>query len=253
MMTLNRYLLVGKDHSPWLVTIAKLEFKWMIRGSLLFSALINIGHGWQYQTDVAMIITQKDEQSNFNMDNYYAYSDYPHANHDLPYFIYSIVYFCINFGFFFILNTGLEVKIVRRMQKELKEKRERFAKMNAKTPTSVSDKEGISSDKINEEKRREEEDKIKENMVIKMVVINGFLNFILRTPDMLFWVEYKNILEALFNERSPPGLLNFIADIGCFAYILTFSANFFIFYKYNKNFNSAVEFIWTRKSTIKSK
>jgi hypothetical protein len=49
MMTLNRYLLVGKDHAQWLVKIAKLEFKWVIRGSLLFSALINIGHGWEYQ------------------------------------------------------------------------------------------------------------------------------------------------------------------------------------------------------------
>jgi hypothetical protein len=49
MMTLNRYLLVGKDHPPWLVRIAKLKFKWVIRGSLFFSGLINIGHGWQYQ------------------------------------------------------------------------------------------------------------------------------------------------------------------------------------------------------------
>jgi hypothetical protein len=47
MMTLNRYLLVGKDHPPWLVSIAKLEFKWVIRGSFLFSALLNIGHGWE--------------------------------------------------------------------------------------------------------------------------------------------------------------------------------------------------------------
>jgi hypothetical protein len=49
MMTLNRYLLIGKDHAPWLVKIAKLEFKWVIRGSFLFSSLINIAHGWQYQ------------------------------------------------------------------------------------------------------------------------------------------------------------------------------------------------------------
>jgi hypothetical protein len=46
MMTLNRFLLVGKDHSPWLVTIAKLEFKSVIRVSLLFSAVINLGHWW---------------------------------------------------------------------------------------------------------------------------------------------------------------------------------------------------------------
>jgi hypothetical protein len=137
------------------------------------------------------------------------------------------------------------------MQKELKEKRERLAKMNVKKPASVYVKEVISSDKVNEEKKKEEEDKIKERMVIKMVVINGFLNFILRTPDMLFWFEYENIIGALFNRYTPPGTLNFIADIGCFAYILTFTTNFLIFYIYNKNFNRAVEFIWTRKSNNK--
>jgi hypothetical protein len=54
MMTLNRFLLIGKDHAPWLVSIAKTEFKWVIRGSVLFSAVINLGHGWEYEqmTDV---------------------------------------------------------------------------------------------------------------------------------------------------------------------------------------------------------
>jgi hypothetical protein len=56
MMTLNRYMLVGKDHSPWLVSVAKLKFKLVIFGSFLFSALFNIAHGWEYQSvsDVAI-------------------------------------------------------------------------------------------------------------------------------------------------------------------------------------------------------
>jgi hypothetical protein len=127
MMTLNRYLLVGKDHQPWLVTIAKLELKWVIRGSILLSAIINIGHGWEYQAVEDFAIINYD--STYSDINGASYSDYPQANQGTPFLIYSIVYFCINFGIFFILNTGLEVKIVRRMQKELKEKRERLSKM----------------------------------------------------------------------------------------------------------------------------
>jgi hypothetical protein len=60
MMTLNRYLLIGKDHAPWLVKIAKLEFKWVIRGSLMLSALINIGHGWEYQAMVDVLFLLSD-------------------------------------------------------------------------------------------------------------------------------------------------------------------------------------------------
>jgi hypothetical protein len=130
MMTLNRYLLVGKDHASWLVNIAKLEFKQVIRGAFLISALINIGHGWEYQ-DVGVFSLIRPVFSQLDLNNGDSYSDYPRANQGQAYFYFSIAYFVVNFGVFFILNTGVEVKIVHRMHKELQEKRERLAKMNA--------------------------------------------------------------------------------------------------------------------------
>jgi hypothetical protein len=250
MMTLNRYLLVGKDHGPWLVTLAKLEFKWVIRGSLFVSTLINIGHGWEYQA----------VESQLYQSNWYYYliddnsgSDYPQANQGTPYFIFSIVYFCINFGIFFILNTGLEVKIVRRMQKELREKRERLAKMNAPESAaktvSVGDEPYLQT--CSEVKKREQEDLKKERKVIKMVVLNGIFNFVLRAPEMVFWIENSNSWSILFEMAdnvngifSFPSVLNLIADIGYFAYILTFISKFLIFYNFNKNFGEAFILFW---------
>jgi hypothetical protein len=126
MMTLNRYLLVGNDHAPWLVKVAKLEFKPVIRGAFLISAVINIGHGWEYQ-DVGVFSMIRPMLGNDALNNGNSYSDYPKANQGQAYFYFSIVYFVVNFGVFFILNTGIEVKIVRRMHKELQEKRERLA------------------------------------------------------------------------------------------------------------------------------
>jgi hypothetical protein len=90
MMTLNRYLLVGQDHAPWLVTIAKLEFKWVIRGSFLLSCLINIGHGWQYQPVEDLAITHLNDPT-YTSVNGDSYSDYPFANQSQAYFIYSVV------------------------------------------------------------------------------------------------------------------------------------------------------------------
>jgi hypothetical protein len=140
------------------------------------------------------------------------------------------------------------------MQKELKEKRERLAKMNSAKPVVSIGSVGASNvlHKASEDKKREEEDEKKERKVIKMVVINGVLNFILRAPDMLFWMENYNSWsifdDTLVYTALLPGFLAFIPDIGYFTYILTFSSNFFIFYKFNKNFNDAVVFFRTSLS-----
>jgi hypothetical protein len=263
-------MLVGKDHAHWLVAIAKLDYKLVIRGSFISSVLINIGHGWQYQAVKDLKLNYLNLNvlyANYFRINGYSYSDYPRANQGNAYFVYSIVYFVINFCFFFIVNTGIEVKLVRRMHTELQEKRQRLAKMNdhslsvpvVATATSQLAK-ACQSD---EEKKREKEDVKKERKVIKMVIINGFFNFVLRAPDILFWMENQSVWSALDEnygdvektvEQYVPGLLTLIADIGFLTYILTFSTNFFIFYKYKKNFRQAFVLFWkSSKSSALSK
>jgi hypothetical protein len=266
MMSLNRYLLVGKKHYEWLVKIAKLEFKWVIRGSLVFSALINIGHGWQYQAIDTLILAQSYTYNvNYHQTTYYdtdtttahngySYSDYPLANQNWGYFYFSAVYFVINFCVFFILNTGIEIKIVRRMHKELQEKRERFAKTNVTNlSSSATSERSKTSEGENDDKKREEEDRKRERRVIMMVVFNSILNIILRAPDMLCWMENYQIWQDLFTDKNStsslngvgkivPGLMSLITDIGYLSFILTFSTNFFIFYKFNAKFSEALVF-----------
>jgi hypothetical protein len=251
MMTLNRYLLVGQDHPPWLLTIAKFEFKWVIRGSFLLSAIINIGHGWQYQAEKIKFVSVPIYNSIYDAANGYSYSDYPQANQSTGYFILTVVYFVIDFALFFTLNTGIEVKLVRRMHKELIDKKERLAKMNASSTTVettfAATASTIQADK--DKKLKEDEDSKKEKKVIKMVIFNGILNFVLRAPELLFWLENASIFTAAFPQQKViplcyyiPGILIFIADISYFSYILTFTTNFIIFYKFNSNFKEAVMF-----------
>jgi hypothetical protein len=238
---------VGKDHTPWLVSTAKQKFKFVIRGSLLVSALINIGHVWEYKVVEDLAISSPLYRSNYAQVNGRSYSDYPLANQSLLYLIFSIMYFCINFGLFFILNTGLEVKIVFRMRKELKEKRERLRRMhaaNALVTTSERVSKIIQNFKVNEE-----HDDIKERRVIRMVVFNSVFNFVLRATEMLFWMENASIWMILFPGNvlssigtAVHGILSFIADIGYLAYILTFSTNFLIFYKFNAKFRDVLVF-----------
>jgi hypothetical protein len=266
MMTLNRYLLVGKDHAQWLVAIAKLEFKWVIRGCLLISALLNIGHCFEYQAVEDLALTHSFLNT-YALVNDNSYSDYPLANQGQAYFIYSICYFSINFGFFFLLNTGIEVQIVHRMHTELKEKRERMAKLR-----SFSLLAGTESNVLCDlnEKKKEEEDGKKERKVVKMVILNSILNFVLRAPDLLFWMENENLwpgilkchgqsntqgqIDCIHNSIAKylPGILSFIVDIAYFTYILTFTSNFFIFYKFNENFKKVFVF-FTSSTKSKSK
>jgi hypothetical protein len=109
-----------------------------------------------------------------------------------------------------------------------------------------------------EDKSKKEEDDKKERRVIKMVILNGVFNFLLRAPDMLFWMENVNTWSIVFTSfqffsstgQYMPGFFSFIADIGYFTYILTFTTNFFIFYTFNKNFKEAYVFFWTSKTKL---
>jgi hypothetical protein len=255
MMTLNRYLLIGRDHASCLTVIGKLNFKWLMIISVIISSLLNIGHMWEYtaiddkmfiESDLSYIVYDMMQDS---------YSDYPFANQGQSYFIYSCVYFAINFGVLFLLNTGVEVMIVWRMHKELKDKRERrlnvFHLLPIEDANQPNAETGI--------RRQEEEDGRKERQIIKMVLLNGVLNFILRAPDALFWLENSanwsliltNSFESFNNltQTFVPGLFNLLADFGYFTYILTFSTNFFVFYKFNSKFNECV-LVSGRKSGV---
>jgi hypothetical protein len=225
-----------------------------MRGSLLFSALINIGHGWEYQATEDLGLNQY--ASYYHQYRWFSYSDYPQENQDMSYFIYSIVYFAINFGFFFILNTTIEVKIVHRMQQEMRDKRERITKLNCRRSLSMAAVAGSAEAAVthllqsDEEKKKEEEDLRREKRVIKMVLINGIINFLLRAPDMLFWLANHNIWSGLLETKAvdvidsySPGLLGLIFDVGYLTFILTFTTNFFIFYFFNTKFKEAVVFV----------
>jgi hypothetical protein len=228
--------------------------------------LINLGHGLQYQAveDTAIPLLEGGN-SIYNAINGYSYSNYPSANQGTPYLVYSVFYFVVNFCFFFIFNTGIEVKLVHRMHRELQDKRERLANMNAEKPSALvfSTDNLTQNQKALRDKTKDEEDAKKERKLIKMVILNGFFNLVLRAPDVLFWLENESVWSIFEDDdiekvvkvgKSVPGLLSLVADIGFLTYILTFTTNFIIFDKFNKNFKEAVVFFRkTSKSKVNSR
>jgi hypothetical protein len=68
LMSVNRYMLIGREHNSTLEKISKWDFKWVIVLSLGISGLINVGHAFQYLLN--------------NGDYYIAFS-----SHDLYYYM----------------------------------------------------------------------------------------------------------------------------------------------------------------------
>jgi hypothetical protein len=103
-ITINRYMLVGKEHSKTLERLSKLEMKYVIYGSVVFSLLMNIGHCFQYRINWgwgALLLSNK-----------FTYDLYPSiVMYNSSFQVYSIVYFVINFAVFLFVNTWVEMSI----------------------------------------------------------------------------------------------------------------------------------------------
>jgi hypothetical protein len=161
-----------------LVTVAKLEFKWVIRASVLVSVMMNIYHGWEYEPIEDWLVSPVNGLRLGNTNAEYYGKDYSYSDYSQAFYIYVIVYFMVDFVLFLAVNTSVEVMIVLRMRKEMREKRERLAKMH-KSEQSASQSSSSDSQK------REQEDWKKERRVIVMVILNGAFNFVLRAPGIL--------------------------------------------------------------------
>jgi hypothetical protein len=134
------------------------------------------------------------------------------------------------------------VKIVQRMHKELDEKRERMAKMSSASK--------VSSNFSNNTSDQSEDDK-KERRVIIMVVINSLVNFLLRSSDFFIFLEESSSSFVFSLNSFYPGLPNLFLDISYLTYILTFSFNVLLFYKFNSKFKEAFVILPKKKVCTK--
>jgi hypothetical protein len=63
------------------------------------------------------------------------------------------------------------------------------------------------------------------------------------------WQLLFGLISGIYSKKFTfPGFLNLVADIGYLSYILSFSSNFVMYYKFNKNFGEAVILFWAKKT-----
>jgi hypothetical protein len=225
LISINRYMLIGRHHSPVLEAISKLEFKHTIRMSILFSFLLNIGHFFRYELNDGFIFSPRIDH-NLNV-----YEIYPQINSISVFFSFNeMVYFVLNYVFFLTLNIIIEVLIVRRLRKELQEKKNQLEHMTIHNMAMH---------------RKLETDHKKLQRAIIMVIVNSVINLVLRFPDFFTFIAssqlfHFNVIYLFFISFSQ--LLNFMVDISYLSFIMTFTTNCIIFYLFNTRFKQALQF-----------
>jgi hypothetical protein len=192
LITINRYMLIGKDHSPFLQKIAKCKMKRVVLLTIMFSLLMNIGHIFQYRINYSWGPVNYDFINNQMKDFYPAI-----VSDNVSLGAYILFYFVLNFGVFFLVNTWTEVRLVRKLHNELTIKRNKVAEEIELTSMHNSAHSAVVNKMLKAKQKKIEHDSKKEQRAIIMVISNSVINFILRLPEIfVFIIKFELAVSA---------------------------------------------------------
>jgi hypothetical protein len=228
LITVNRCMLIGQDHGRFLKKIAQLEFARIVKLAIGFSFLFNIGHIFQNFFNNGRVYDWDTP------DYMELYQTFPQINENSnSVFYYLLVYFILNYLLFFVVNTLIEIVLLRKLHRELVVKSRRLTDMEMAT-------RALNARTTFRRRRKQDIEKKAEQRAIAMVVINALLNFFLRLPELFFLFSIsKKIFNVNFLEEyflAFPSLKFLWSDLTYLFYILTFTTNFFIYYLFNQKF-----------------
>jgi len=223
LIAFDRFMLSTDSKNPLLLKLSRINLRTCLIASLIFSLLINSVKLFQYKYE---IVDDRENQLNFPLifqyffDFYFIYSYFNILNiliNNLCLFILQLI---IDFSLLFFIRESIKNKI-----KILNSKNDNKQNVNIRAERSLK----------------------------MMIIINGFITFLLHSPDLIISItvamsfnglEYKQTMLDFFSF-----VLNNISDI---CYILSYSINFFLYYFFNSCFRMSFKNIFFRKKhTIK--
>jgi hypothetical protein len=239
-MSLNRYLLVGKDHAEWLKTIAKSNMILVLFISFICSVSLSYVVADQ-QSFLNFQLLSNDNSTVFLEENSY-YFEHSYGTSSVSandqttfyaidkYFGTSLtriialtaVHDLFSYFLFCILNLIADVITVLKLKEALAEK----ARLGVST------------------KEKKQEQERAERRSIIMVVLNRLANMLFRIPELLSIIFFfiissdkkKYVYRLMCEVFSECDAMNQIADS---FYYFTTVFNLFFYYFFNKTFNLA--------------
>jgi hypothetical protein len=243
-MSLNRYLLVGKDHQKWIVKVAKAKIGSMIGFFLILSTVLSLVVIFQ---DYFFSNPVVDKQGMLHNENYFYHhylwatvissdSTYTYQEIDslddkltkqLPFiFAFTFIHDLFSYFLFCIFITVIDIMTVLKLKQSLAEK-SHFTSANSAVKNEEQAKAEIRS--------------------IIMIVLNSLSNFLFRSPELVSTVFFYAI--SFGGDPHAFKLLCHgynvclsIVEIANPAYILSLSFNFFFYYFFNKAFKFSFKF-----------
>lgn len=166
-ISLNRYLLVGKDHPEWTKKISQISMKLFLIITLVLSLGLSSHDYFQARIFVTSSLKSPlEELINPYYSYYYGSYSTVYRQNSLPLlFTLTLIHDVINYGLFCVLTLLLDILTVKKLHDALFEKQQVKGK----------------DDKSRESERRS----------IIMVVVNSLVNFILRAPELVSVIFYN--------------------------------------------------------------
>jgi hypothetical protein len=133
-------MLIGREHNWTFENISKWNINRVIVVTVFVSLLTNVAHAFQYE-----LHSSHNYRYFPGLHYLYIYQSYPAIDSSSTALeVYLLVYFIINFVAFFIINTLVEVILVKKLHTELVDKKERLEKLAANSrkssaPESIMD------------------------------------------------------------------------------------------------------------------
>jgi hypothetical protein len=245
-MSMNRYLLVGKDHAKWIETVAQTKFKTKMCIAFVISCVLSLVSVYQvfYFDGFGLGENNGNEFNSYYYLHSYVYgfaidsgsfdlasailqdsfsSDSSMINIVLSL---TVVHDLFSYFLFCIFNLALDVMTVIKLKE------------------SLADKARLSSTNKRDEQMRAE------RRSVVMVVLNSIVNILLRLPELLAIVFFFAVAVNP-NQEYPFKILCFnfdqcltLGQISNSFVILSLSFNVFFYYFFNKTFKFAFRLLF---------
>jgi hypothetical protein len=238
-ISMNRYLLVGKDHAKWVETVAKSNFKTNMCISFIISFLLSLVSVYQdFYFEGFYAKDNKGEEYNSyyyyhsylfgrSLHSYYSDADLDMADLDsavsmLPLiFTLTLLHDVFSYFLFCFLSLAFDVMTVLKLKESLAEKA-----------------------RLSSTNKRDEQMQAERRSVI-MVVLNSIVNILLRLPELLAIVFFFAVA-VNSNQKYPFKVVCYdfgqcltLGQISNSFVILSLSLNIFFYYFFNKTFKFA--------------
>lgn len=242
-ISINRYILLGKDHAPLLVRFSEIKIKKVVGVSLFFSILLSIVLVFQElfftrfkNLDIYnfFFLNKTVSQNNLVTYDFYFYGNYALSLYEgifdsksllgklsqlTPLLVFTIIHDLVAYFLFCLFSLIMDISTLKVFKQLLTE----HAKMSQKT-------------------KEDEKSERAEKKTFWMVLSFNLVNFILRLPDVfssiffIYTTQQPSVFIVLCLRFSRCLTLNELSNI---SYILSLGLNFFFYLVFNKNFKQS--------------